>query len=128
MKNKENTESIVIVLPELCSFPFFLDNSFLKETARLNLENIKNDLPKFRLHFDQDTRVWWKNFLKRKGMTGKVNPKWILPLLEKQIETPNRPLQVSDTTDELFRLIEREERDVEVIFFSLVQFSMLNLA
>jgi len=61
-------------------------------------------------------------------MTGKVNPKWILPLLEKQIEIPNRPLQVSDTTDELFQLIEREERDVEVIFYSLVQFSMLNLA
>jgi len=92
------------------------------------LENIKNDLPRFRLHFDEDTRVWWENFLKRKGMTGKVNPKWILPLLEKQIEIPNRPLQVSDTTDELFQLIEREERDVEVIFYSLVQFSMLNLA
>jgi len=78
------------------------------------LENIKNDLPKFRLHFNQDTRVWWENFLKNNGRTGKVNPKWILPLLVKQTETPNRPVQVSDTTDELFRLIEREERDVEV--------------
>jgi len=105
-------------------FPLFLDDSFLKETAKLNLENIKNDLPKFRLHFSQNTRVWWENFLKNNGRTRKVNPKWILPLLAKQTKTPNRPLQVSNTTDELFRLIEREERDVKVIF----TLALLNLA
>lgn len=81
---------------------------------------MKNDLPKFRLHFDQETKEWWDKFLKNNGTTQKVHPKWILPLLGKQKENPSRPLaQVSDTTDELFRLIEREERDVEVIVFSL---------
>ena len=73
----------------------------------------------FSLHFNKDTRAWWENFLKRNGRAGKVNPKWILPILKKQTETLNRPLQVSGTADELFELIEREERDAEVNFFSL---------
>ena len=106
-----NTESIVMLPHELCSFPLFLVNS--------SLECIKNDLPKFRLHFDDNTRAWWEKFLRNNGRTTKANPKWILPDLTQQREAP-RPLKVSKSPDELFKLIEKEERDVEVIVFSFL--------
>ena len=107
--------------PELCSLPPFSCYQLVENnTVNLNLECIKNDLPKFRLHFNNDTRAWWENFLKNNGRTAKVNPKWILPLLAQQKETPNRQLKVNKRTNEVFQLIEREERDVEVIVFLLV--------
>ena len=87
---------------------------------KLNLECIKSDLPKFRLQINNDTGAWWENFLKNNGRAAKVNPKWIPPLLAQQKETPNRQFKVNERTDELFQLIEKEERDVEVIVFLLV--------
>ena len=64
--------------------------------ANLNLERIKQDLPKFRLQFTNAEQKWWEDFIreqsdrdgKRRGKRPRV--KWILPTLRED-EIDERP-------------------------------------
>ena len=49
---------------------------------KLNLGKIKQDLPKYCLHFDQETQEWWEAFINDGGSTATTQrPTWMLDAL-----------------------------------------------
>ena len=77
---------------------------------------MKADLPKYRLHFDQETMDWWMSFLDNDRQTEEAHPRWILPLLlkAKKDEQPVKQPDVCQAEQELIKLIHKEEKEVEV--------------
>lgn len=83
----------------------------------MNLEKVKADLPKFRLHLNKETLDWWEVFFQNNGRIEDAKPTWILPKLNKYREETNEEQPSSEMTmaeAELVRIVEREEREVEV--------------
>ena len=88
------------------------------DLAKLDLEKLKQALPKYELHFDAETKKWWDTVIGKKAALPHRR-RWILPLL--------RPLRNAENNDErpappppqvqeaLLKLVEREEMEVEVI-------------
>ncbi len=86
--------------------------------ANLELDKIKSDLPKFRLKFDQATNAWWNGFIRRQE-NRHDEAEWKLSTLAEKLQKPERvqPTVYSAVDEELRKLIEKEEREVEVISF-----------
>ena len=87
------------------------------EKSKLNLEKLRQDIPKYHLHFDSETIKWWEEFLDSEGPVPSVGPEWMLPKLRRQPVAQPAQLQTNpnqDVSESLTRLVEREEREVEV--------------
>lgn len=85
----------------------------------MNLERLKADLNKFRLHFSNVDEKWWENFFQNSGHIDNAKPTWVLPLLKPQPKVRNvdaqKTAEQSKAEEELMRLITRKEREVEVL-------------
>ena len=55
----------------------------------MNLEKVRADLNKFRLHFSNEDEKWWENFLQNSGHIDNAKPTWVLPLLKPQQKLRN---------------------------------------
>ena len=88
--------------------------------VNLNLERIKQDLPKFRLQFTNAEQKWWEDFIreqsdrdgKRRGKRPRV--KWILPTLRED-EIDERPDdEAVERYAALQQLLSKEQKEVKV--------------
>ena len=88
--------------------------------ANLNLGRIKADLNKFRLKFDHSTSKWWSDFIQhQEGRHDEAE--WLLPTLVQEREHPRpHPRQTSGVDDEIRKLLEKEEKEVEVKYITLI--------
>ena len=81
--------------------------------SNLSLEKLRQDIPKYHLHFDSETIQWWEEFLENEGPVPSTPPQWMLPQLKKQpVTQPQQPHdtnQNQDTSETLARLVVREE-------------------
>ena len=83
--------------------------------AKINLDKIKADLLKFRLKFNHSTNQWWSDFIQNQ-QTRHDEAEWKLSTLlppkpQKQVRARKDD---GAETDELRKLFEKEEREVEV--------------
>ena len=92
-------------------------NLVVPDVAKLNIPKLKQDIPRYSLHFDPPTTKWWEDFIKNGGPVQSENPQWVLPSLRRQPENNAEEISAvtSDIQDTLLKLVEREEREVEVI-------------
>ena len=83
--------------------------------ANLNLDKIKADLNKFRLKFDHSTSKWWSDFIEQQEAR-RDEADWLLATLAPQQEEQPRPhpRPNAGVDDELRKLLEKEEKEVEV--------------
>lgn len=72
-----------------------------------NIEKLKADLSKFRLHFMQEATEWWEAFLEDPSKLESAYPEWLLPHLLKtrDEERPEVSQDVSRAEEELIRLV-----------------------
>ena len=86
--------------------------------STLSLEKLRQDIPKYHLHFDSETIKWWEEFLESEGPVPSTPPQWMLPKLKKQpVTQPKQPHETNpkqDISETLTRLVEKEEHEVEV--------------
>ena len=89
--------------------------------SNLNLGRIKADLNKFRLKFDHSTSKWWNDFIQQEEARHD-EAEWLLPtLVPQQREHPHlNPRQTAGVDDELTKLLEKEEKEVEVKYITLI--------
>ena len=89
--------------------------------SNLNLGRIKADLNKFRLKFDHSTSKWWNVFIQQEEARHD-EAEWLLPtLVPQQREHPHlNPRQTAGVDDELTKLLENEEKEVEVKYITLI--------
>jgi len=101
------------------SIPRGNPNLVKPDVSKLNLDKIKQDLPKNRLHFDEDTQKWWEAFLNDGGSTATARPPtWILDALRPaKDQPPPQDTSKSDGHQAVCQLIEKEEREAEVSTF-----------
>ena len=89
--------------------------------SNLNLGRIKADLNKFRLKFDNSTSKWWNDFIQQQEARHH-EAEWLLStLVPQQKERPRpHPRQTAGVDDELTKLLEKEEMEVEVKYITLI--------
>ena len=88
------------------------------DLTKIDFHKLQQALPKFELHFDDETKKWWQTFIAQKG-TLPHRRRWILPLL-KPLSAAERDEPASPTPqvqEALLKLVEREEMEVEVIIY-----------
>ena len=92
-----------------------------RETKNMCLDKLKLDLPKFKLQFDLATTTWWNSFIQSDGKLPDIpiNPKWLLSMLSPANEdssssVAHNTIEQERVACELQRLVEKEEREVEV--------------
>jgi len=90
--------------------------------SNLNLDRLKADLNKFRLKFDHSTSKWWTDFIKHQE-TRHDEAEWLLttlvPKRSKQPH-PHHRQTPSGVDDELRKLLDKEEKEVEVKCITLI--------
>ena len=86
---------------------------------KTDLQKLEQDLPKYGMHFDEATKEWWKNFISNKGGE-KERPNWVLPQL-KPLSAMSEEMEEepTDIPDGLVTLMNREEREIEVLNYLL---------
>ena len=104
----------------LDGLPSGLPKLIQPDVSKLNIEKLKQDIPKYSLHFDLQTKKWWENFLDNEAHIVTPSPNWILPMLNVQEE--NRPIvhpvlteEQKKATEQLAKLVQKEERQEEVL-------------
>jgi len=86
------------------------------------LGRIKADLNKFRLKFDHSTSKWWNDFIEQEE-TRHDKAEWLLPTLVPKWSKHRRPhprQTPSGVDDELRKLLDKEEKEVEVKCITLI--------
>ena len=89
--------------------------------SNLNLEKIKADLHKFRLKFDHSTSKWWSDFIQQQARHDEAE--WLLTTLVPQQGEHPCPYtqQTSGVDNELRKLLEKEEKEVEVKYITFIK-------
>ena len=88
--------------------------------ANLNLERIKQDLPKFRLQFTNAEQKWWEDFIReqtergRKRRGKRPRGKWILPTLREDEINERTYDDAVERYAALQQLLSKVQKEVEV--------------
>ena len=96
--------------------------------GNLNLGKIKADLNKFRLKFDHSASKWWSDFIENQE-TRHDEAEWLLQKLVPQNEEDScpRPQPNSGIDQELRKLLEKEEKEVEVKYIALIKILVITI-
>ena len=86
------------------------------DLTKIDFQKLKQALPNFEFHFDDETMKWWETFIEREGAPPHRR-RGMLPLLaplsaEKDERPASLPPQVQEA---LLKLVERKKMEVEVI-------------
>jgi len=54
-------------------------NVVVPDVAKLTIPKLKQDIPRYSLHFDPPTTKWWEDLIKNGGPVESENPQWVLP-------------------------------------------------
>ena len=96
--------------------------------GNLNPDKIKADLNKFRLKFDHSASKWWSDFIENQE-TRHDEAEWLLQTLvlkNKEHSCP-RPQPNSGIGQELRKLLEKEEKGVEVKYIALIKITVMTI-
>lgn len=93
----------------------------MPDIGKLNLPMLQQAIPKYGLHFDAPTTNWWEDFIWNEGQVEETTPgtppQWMLTKLTLLPLDPlaERPATGVDIPDTLEKLVQWEQREVEVI-------------
>lgn len=85
------------------------------DLTKIDFQKLKQALPNFELHFDDETKKWWETFIEREGAPPHRH-RGMLPLLAPlSAEKDERPASLLPQVQEaLLKLVERKKMEVEI--------------